>query len=823
MNGYARLSSALKPKRVKQGKASPLPFALISLATLTLSVTPSQKATAQEQEQSAEVVSLFYVADVEQILFALKPNAMSSVFNAEQATALVEAKKQLQVAEDALTEAQSSVNTTQSKIAELKITLATLKPEQDQAQIEAAKQKQTDLTNQLATQQQALSENQQKTQKVRLSLIELLKIESTLAASQHAAYYKADSEPMAKNALERVALYGYPEQRTIFIRGASKDIEVVKEMIARFDRPVPQARLTLWTLELNSTGNSGQRRLNEARLIVDQEVAKTRGQLANVLNVLRDCVNVKVNEVALGIPGKTASVEPPIRVPISEKATIQVTSEQQKRLQRYHFYADEVLERFGIEIRRDQTQIKKIFHDDPSYILNNVPDPGNTTTVGEALMILSLAKSKYRREILDEFEKRVATILPQDKKSSRESQQQSFYFPQLRAYFHLEREDHEGITPEQFELIHALQSSATQRLFDQALQLSEIYVTRQHQQNGVIRLDIKSQLNSVLKRVINLSGLSTEFTILKTTKTPADTKLALDQFLEQNGYELKNFVRQVQNLYPRAANNARIAAADQMLKTIIIALEDDLDRDIIQPMLRALTSKRLNGVIEVGGLQRVSILTSNRLQSRLDPRASAQLDPIKQLDLLDDAVKLSEGLATPLTGKPLFNNPLFSKPQLETAPKLYNVNSGDSFQVSPIIDPSGQALRFRLEYLATNRIKEPDGSIDRQLPRIESNRMITEMQLSSMEVREIARFDANVQVGIPTHYTGGVPVLRDIPLLREIPLIGWFSKRGGKAAVSQHSIIIGQSIIYPTIGDITALLSVPDPIIVPTPPMAPNP
>jgi hypothetical protein len=99
-----------------------------------------------------------------------------------------------------------------------------------------------------------------------------------------------------------------------------------------------------------------------------------------------------------------------------------------------------------------------------------------------------------------------------------------------------------------------------------------------------------------------------------------------------------------------------------------------------------------------------------------------------------------------------------------------------------------------------------------QLPRIERHTVNTEVQISNMELREISRYEANSKLGLPTKFWGGVPILKDI--IQEIPgarpyfpLLGWFVRKGGSAATSQESLLFGQTIIYPSIGDIVELLT----------------
>jgi hypothetical protein len=79
------------------------------------------------------------------------------------------------------------------------------------------------------------------------------------------------------------------------------------------------------------------------------------------------------------------------------------------------------------------------------------------------------------------------------------------------------------------------------------------------------------------------------------------------------------------------------------------------------------------------------------------------------------------------------------------------------------------------------------------------------MQIGNMELREVSSFDSNSQLGLPERRWGGVPILKDLPVLSELPIIGWFHYRRGRSAVSQESIILAQTAMYPTIGDLLDL------------------
>jgi hypothetical protein len=258
-----------------------------------------------------------------------------------------------------------------------------------------------------------------------------------------------------------------------------------------------------------------------------------------------------------------------------------------------------------------------------------------------------------------------------------------------------------------------------------------------------------------------------------------------------------------------SAASPRVAAADEMLKEIIIALEDDLDRLFVQPMIRNLRTRLTSETgVRVGILQRESLLATNRGKARVDPRASAQLAVGEEQDILSGVQQLGQLYSAVQSGGALAALGALQQQPREPQPEIYALTTGNKFEVTPIFDPSGQALRFKFDFVGTSNLQEPNGTTNPQFPRIERHTVNTEVQLSNLETREISRFESNARLGLPTTYWGGFPVLKDIPYVRPwIPLVGWFVRKGGSNGSAQQSVIFGQTTMYPTIGNIIDLLS----------------
>ena len=145
------------------------------------------------------------------------------------------------------------------------------------------------------------------------------------------------------------------------------------------------------------------------------------------------------------------------------------------------------------------------------------------------------------------------------------------------------------------------------------------------------------------------------------------------------------------------------------------------------------------------------MLATNRLVARVDPRASADaelsggtdfLGEASQLGQLYDRFRQEQGAdedhlprrrrrrrprqppgQTP-SERPSASGPsppcsATCSPPPQPAGEIYSINSGNLFKVTPIFDPSGQALRFQFDYAGTTDVREPDGTTNPSLPRVE--------------------------------------------------------------------------------------------------------
>jgi hypothetical protein len=738
------------------------------------------------------------------------------------------------------------------------------KSEQDKAQSQADdSQNQSDsLPAKLAAAQQALSDAQTAVSAERRKVILAAQAESNAFAfaRDNTPFMVAWPDASSSNPAKRVLLYAYNDNKTIFMRGKRPDLDEVKRIIAAFDQPAPQARLTLWTFELSAEAgqkaNKGAaQKLNESMGIVDQELSDIRALQNTTLALLRDLINEKVRQLST----------PPILMPMCPACT---PADWQK-LNRLSFYDPLVLVRL--------TSAPGSAGDQPldvQILRREIPDPAATTTLGEALMVLSLATADTRRAIRNSFEAQILgrlRALPLSDKVREQTRlsemkscpgdggrDQSCFLPLTwHALGIWERDPVPGLTSQQLEITHALKTAydnakllkiigKMQAWFDELPILnSQIAVVQRDTASledkgahGRQRPAIQTESDKTAWVLQGLTSAADQLTYrqqytqllnLEARQQTIEKESAkVVQELKNREYDVGDIISKasVENLSTYALPTGQMqdvktlltpvlsaatpseAKADEMLKAMIIAIEDDLDRIFLQPMIEGLRKRLIADTgVNVGIMQRESMLATNRGKARVDPRASAQLAVGEQEDILAGVQQLAQLYGAVQSGGALGALGALEQLPREPQPEIYALTTGNKFEVTPIFDPSGQALRFKFDFVGSSNLQEPNGTTNPQFPRIERHTVNTEVQLSNLETREISRFESDSRLGLPTTYSGGVPILKDIPHVRPwIPLIGWFVRKAGSNAVAQQSVIFGQTTIYPSIQTMVSLL-----------------
>lgn len=654
-----------------------------------------------------------------------------------------------------------------------------------------------------------------------------------LANVESEAFAKArDNEPIfytdinvtSKDPVKQIQIFAFGSRRVIYLRGAKGNVEKAKDIISLFDRPAPQARLNLWTLELNSTATAeGAKKFNKALSRVENELSNTRAKITAALSYLRDCINEEVNVVAME---KLRQLEQE-RIahgdqPNNGQQYVAPQDAEDLRWARVYFYQKEVLMRLGFDPEKTIYESRR-----QSNVVNfrALPDPAGTTTLGESLVILSLANAASRHEILKKFSEGVEAKLVElglyEKREDQICQDQPapprWFASTMRAlsadgqpYYKYQqvtddqlrrggRPDPRAAPPAPLFFPHDYAFTPMQERIVEAISMAQvprlIRRLRQLQQRLSAGVGPAQRANIQAEARVILSWL--HFTLGVDVNAVLTPRLVADI----EALAKKN------NILRTA--NAKVASTDLMLRQMINEVDSDISLLFVQPMVDCLRRRLVSeSGISVGIVNYTSVLATNRLVARVDARSSAQLSVGETTDVLAGVQQLANLYLATQTGNILgWPNALRGIKQDKDTSEVYGINNGSLFKVTPIFDPTGQALRFQFDYVLANLVRDPDGSINPQLPRIERHTVNTEVELNNLELREISRFSSNSRLGIPTTYKGGIPIVKDIPGMKYVPLLGWFVRRSGKAAVIQQSLMFGQTTMHPTIADIFDLLS----------------
>ncbi|MCC7477845.1 hypothetical protein IT575_05245 [bacterium] len=798
------------------------------------------------------------------------------------------------------TAAQQRVDTAGSTVGSANTAVDSAQKEVDSAQAEVDKK------------ETALSEANDKLEAARSDMLLALELETNAFAARRdqQPFWVGPLAVASHDPLQRTFIYGYPDSQTLLVRGRRDDVKSVLQVIAELDQPAPQTRLTLWTMELNMLSPQERtskkfrkysEQLNGALNQMEVEFRDCREQLAASLSILRDVLGEEVHEWTAGDICLTMQDK------YGEDQQIWTAGLPSYYAQRrFVIYEPDALFRLGfIDNRHDNYEPYPFGKDQwwESYYYTRyvVPDPANTTTLGEALMVLCLARDDFRKEVMDEYESRLNGYLEQ---RCKKGDFKPYHFWRLRRALALDLDGRtkSGLNGMQLAVINGLQREALDKflplgrsIFEQCgvaatdlvsdigfeqefpllvekkmkpqlwagkdlkkileqtppdrqratvLTLLEPLACWNPQKQEAIPNWQKIEYDDVqvytsLRRLIEYSGV-TENSVAFETNQQRDYMRLLG--LAQNYVNLFDWVYSEFGVSPQVVEDKverihdfkesffaphetepDIAKADQLLKQLNIAMEDDLDEMFVQPMLGRLRTQLVADRINVGIVQRTSMLATNRLAAQIIPRSSAELALGREEDVLAAAQQFNQLL--PLLGdtsllkaaereKLLGALEGLQQDSEDENLQVYGITSGNRFKVTPIFDASGQAQRFRFDYVYGNIIKDPDnssGGSNPRLPRTESIAIDTEVQVDNFEIREISRFENNVKLGLAERRSGGIPILRDMECFEDVPLIGWFKKRGGESAVVQHTIIFAQSTMYPTIGDIMDVLTQPLP------------
>lgn len=320
--------------------------------------------------------------------------------------------------------------------------------------------------------------------------------------------------------------------------------------------------------------------------------------------------------------------------------------------------------------------------------------------------------------------------------------------------------------------------------------------------------------------------------IAKKTRGDLDHRKLLDHLIDE---EEDQFIELVEG------TRSHIAVMDNYLKRLSIALEDDFKVQFYDPAFVGVRDAARATEVNLGQVERTTILTNNRAFAKVDPQATMEFDLPKRQIAIKEAFSAAKALVQD-TGA-LINDPTFlaafqmmgGGPQASTVknvvpsqsasldqqhmghapppqsggepgsalqnlvpePSVFKLETGTGFQLRPVVQPDGDSVIYDFDYMYTTTIREPVRADEKHLGRIKRHFVHTAVQTSSFELREISRYMVALKVSRTS---------RGVPLLEEIPFLGAaFKPAPSDESSIQQNIILGQTTVYPTLFDLMGL------------------
>ncbi len=324
---------------------------------------------------------------------------------------------------------------------------------------------------------------------------------------------------------------------------------------------------------------------------------------------------------------------------------------------------------------------------------------------------------------------------------------------------------------------------------------------------------------------------------------------ANEQFLAQNRQPLQHLKlldhlideHEEKSMDLLEGTRAHISSIDNFLKRMTFALEDDFQVQFYDPNLVCIRDAARGSQVALSQVERTTVLGNNRELLKALPQATMEFDLPKRQIRVAEAMQGAKALVDDYGA--LLNDPTFlaayqmsgggvpaesvrkmlpsglsdTSPQqfhalsatqspdrlgsnlqsLVPNPEIYQFETGTGFEVRPVIQPDGDSLVYDLTYLYTTELREPVRADEKHLGRVKRHFIHTQVQTSSFELREIGRY----QVALKAARTS-----RGVPMLENAPVVGGlFRPAPSEESSIQQNIILGRSVVYPTLYDLMGL------------------
>jgi hypothetical protein len=394
-------------------------------------------------------------------------------------------------------------------------------------------------------------------------------------------------------------------------------------------------------------------------------------------------------------------------------------------------------------------------------------------------------------------------------------------------------------------------------LRNRASQLSEENALNQYEEFLKIESTILGHFKSGLKRDNAAKefdklerAFATYFDALRDAKIAQDEADRARRPLDHKKF-LDMLVDDLEDKYIELLEGTRAHTAniDNYIKRVSTALDDDFNTQFYYPTFRMVRQAGRYRDVQFGQIETTSILANNRELGKVTPQATMEFDLPKRDILITEAMKgakaamdeygalltdptflsltkMGSGTSTASqvggasagfssvrnvlpgldssTQEEILNQSGPGDTQFGSAfeslipdPAIYKFETGTGFEIRPVVQPDGQAVVFDFNYMYTTHVREPVRADEKHLGRVKQHYIDTDVQLSNYELREISRY----QVQLKASRTA-----RGVPLLEDVPLVGaLFRPLPQQESSLQQNLILGQTVIFPTLFDLMGL------------------
>jgi len=642
----------------------------------------------------------------------------------------------------------------------------------------------------------------------------------------------------------------------IHLRGPRAGVVRIRQMLNQIDHPVGQVKIGIMTIQLN--GESGAR--------MDNTVRRMEGHLSRgrfLTNVSENIFRRAVAEVSANVAtqtfrthyanGKASLTDGPISGWALDGENERHKDE--KTRVRWHAYLSSFFGADFLEEIADVYDYSVTF--DPFNKLVSLSS-ADSLTLAEAMLITGLAKGEHRQAIGARFQYYLRHYLPEmDARWIETNRIKKSWDPRAWGDELCSRKKilAHGEKNYRFNSIMTLFDRDYRSLAEQNCLPTEVFEMQRtmfsESQSGD-PTGPSDRLNSLQREVVKLvQGMTIEAMLRSRRESLIKRReLLVEAGKGLTGAEAYIVDTEIDDLTDRQldamdALRGRKAAMDRLIKQAVIAMEDDVYAQFYNPAIDRIRMATEEWDVELGTVERTTILTNNRAFGKVAPQATFEFDLPKRDIAIAEALKSAYALHKdlgPLLGDPNFatltnmfagqsisgstvdgsiksilpglstsgdqQTMLYAdssvRPQFGTEleklvpdPAIYKFETGTGFEVRPVVQPDGQSVVFDFDYMYTTDLLEPTRPDERKLGRVKRHFVNTEVQLGNLEWREISRYEVSLKAA-----RNG----RGVPLLEDIPILGLAFRPLPQAKKSiQKNVIVGQASIYPTIEDLLGL------------------